>query len=252
MKLSKSLVSIILPVHNSSKYLQNCLKSLLSQTYTEIEIIAVDDNSKDESYKILREFKKKDKRIRLYRNIKNYGPVVTLNRALRRAKGAFVAFTHPNDKASKFRIKKQLFFLQSNPKIALVGTQCAYVDEKNKKIQKSVFPQNHDQIAKTLITGTGLQFETTMINRTVLPQDILKVRGNSYRAFTTQLLVKILKFGQLANLSESLHQRRTKPRNLSSRVKKLPSFLKLGIQAITEHGYRPQVSSLFSPLLKHA
>ena len=60
MKKNKPLISIILPVHNSSQYLKECIKSLLSQSYKNIEILAIDDDSKDDSYKTLRKFAKKN------------------------------------------------------------------------------------------------------------------------------------------------------------------------------------------------
>ena len=92
MNNPKPLISILLPVHNSEKYLSDCLKSLLSQTYKNIEIVAIDDKSSDKSYRILNQFKKTDKRVRVYRNVKRYGIAITLNRLLKKSKGSYLAF----------------------------------------------------------------------------------------------------------------------------------------------------------------
>ena len=89
MEDKKPLVSIILPVFNSEKFLHFCLKSLIRQSYKNIEIIAIDDNSKDNSFKILKSFRKQDKRLHVSKNIKKYGFPVCLNRALKKAKGQF-------------------------------------------------------------------------------------------------------------------------------------------------------------------
>ena len=62
-------VSIIVPVCNSAKYLENCLKSICAQTLKNIEIICINDGSSDESFEILSSFEKKDKRIRLVSKI---------------------------------------------------------------------------------------------------------------------------------------------------------------------------------------
>src|SRR3989338_8386665 len=92
MNDSKPLISILLPVHNTEKYLSDCLNSLINQTYKNIEIVAIDDKSSDKSYKILNQFKKKDKRIRVYKNVKRYGISITLNRLVNKAKGSYIAF----------------------------------------------------------------------------------------------------------------------------------------------------------------
>src|SRR3989344_1390069 len=104
----KPIVSIVLPVHNSERFLSDCIKSLKRQTYRKIEIIAIDDMSSDNSFKILKEFAKKDKRIRIYRNIKRYGIAITLNRLIKKAKGDFIAFMDSGDISSSQRIKKQI------------------------------------------------------------------------------------------------------------------------------------------------
>ena len=70
IKFKESLVSIILPVNQAEKTLSACLESLLSQTHTNIEIIAIDDNSKDKSFKILKKYRQMDKRLIISRNVK--------------------------------------------------------------------------------------------------------------------------------------------------------------------------------------
>ena len=121
---NKPLISIILPVHNSSEHLRECVRSLLSQSYKNIEILAIDDDSKDGSYKILREFTRKDKRFKVKRNVKRYGIGITLNRLIKKAKGDFIAFMDAEDVSTKDRLKKQLLYLKSNPQVVAVGTQC--------------------------------------------------------------------------------------------------------------------------------
>ena len=149
-KEKNPLVSIILPVYNGSNSLSDCLKSLLRQTYKQIEIIAIDDHSNDESYKILRSFRKKDQRLRISRNVKHYGLTVTLNRSLKRAKGTYIAFINARDTSSQHRISSQLTYLLRHPKTAAVGTQCFFINEQKKRIGRSTFPADCASIAKTL------------------------------------------------------------------------------------------------------
>src|SRR5581483_89296 len=117
---NQPLVSILLPIRNNQEHLLACLESIISQTYENIEIIAIDDHSTDESYQILRTFKKLDKRIRIFQNVKPYGLRLTLNRCVNRSKGQFIAFMNPDDMITKSKIARQVQFLLQNPKIAAV------------------------------------------------------------------------------------------------------------------------------------
>ncbi|WP_179238215.1 glycosyltransferase [Sedimentibacter hydroxybenzoicus] len=73
---------IIVPVYNSELYLEKCLESILFQTYTNWEAIIVDDNSKDGSFKVLKDYSKKDQRFKVFANSVNQGPGITRNNAI--------------------------------------------------------------------------------------------------------------------------------------------------------------------------
>jgi len=90
-------VSIILPTYNAEKYLEECLESLVSQTFRDIQIIFVDDKSTDRSVKIIDAYAKKDARIALFCFDSNCGPSVARNFGLDRAVGKYVFFMDPDD-----------------------------------------------------------------------------------------------------------------------------------------------------------
>lgn len=87
-------VSLIVPIYNSSKYLKKCINSLLNQTLKDIEIILINDGSKDESDKIIKEYK--DKRIK-YISKENEGIGKTRNRGIKEATGEYIAFVDSDD-----------------------------------------------------------------------------------------------------------------------------------------------------------
>ncbi len=91
-----SLISIIVPVYNVEKYLKRCLDSLINQTYKNIEIILVNDGSKDNSLKILKEYQKKDDRIIIIDKI-NEGVSVARNTGIKAASGKYIGFVDPDD-----------------------------------------------------------------------------------------------------------------------------------------------------------
>lgn len=249
MKKSQDLVSIILPVLNSQDFLSDALESLRKQTYKNLEIIAIDDKSTDKSYAILKLWKKKDKRLKLYKNKKRYGLSVCLNRALRRAKGDFIAFMDPCDVSANARIKKQLLSLLADQKLVAISTQCRFYSEKDKALGKSIYPKDHAAIVKSILTGTSLQFEAAMIARQRLPKDILRFEKKAYPLLFSELFLKISSYGEITNLRSFLYRRRVL-RNQAQNLQLLASRAILWLKSAVEYGTRPSLSSLFTPLAR--
>lgn len=90
-------VSVIIPVYNAEKYLTQCLDSVINQTFKDIEIVCVNDTSKDTSSSILEEFAKKDDRIKIINNEKNLGSALTRNRGIDAAQGEYIYFIDSDD-----------------------------------------------------------------------------------------------------------------------------------------------------------
>ena len=112
MSNKDELVSIIMPSYNTASYIQETVESVLKQTYTNWELIIVDDCSTDDTDDILARFT--DKRIRIYKNEKNSGAAVSRNKALREANGKWIAFLDSDDLWSKDKLEKQITFMKKN------------------------------------------------------------------------------------------------------------------------------------------
>lgn len=259
----KPLVSILLPVHNCERFLKDCLKSLVGQSYRQIEIIAIDDKSSDNSLKILKSFAKKysprsrsgeaGKKIKVYRNIKRYGIVMTLNRLLRRSRGDYIAFMDANDISSKQRIKKQIEFLLGNQGVVAVGAQCRFMNEKGKLIGKSDFPKENQFIYKSPLHGISMQFETVLINKTLIPKDLLYFQASSDHFIYSDVLMKLLPYGKFANLPQYFHYHRNDPKAYFSDLRiHMASLVKLWIKSIANYDYQLSVKSFFTPLIKQS
>lgn len=247
----KPLVSILLPVHNCDKFLADCLKSLVVQSYRQIEIIAIDDFSTDDSLKILKSTARKYKKIRVYRNIKRYGIVMTLNRLLRKAKGDYIAFMDAKDISSKQRIKKQIEFLLGNQGVVAVGSQCRFINEKGSIIGKSNFPKENQFIYKSPLHGISMQFETILINKTLLPKDVLKFSKSINPFIYSGVFIKILPYGKFANLEFFLHYHRKNPQTYFWDTRRnIFSFIKLWLLSKSNYNYKPSLSSLLLPFTR--
>lgn len=245
------LITVILPVHNAAETLADCLSSIFSQTYKNIEVIAIDDFSKDKSMSILRSFKKQDNRLRIYKNVKTYGLAVTLNRLIKKTKGSFIAFMDTGDISRLDRLKKQYKFLTQNPDVVAVGSQCTFINEKGKKIGESKFPTLNSEIYQNPLHGISMQFETVLINRLLLPKDILKFNIGSNPFIYSDIFLKIIPYGKFANINDFLHLHRNHPKVYLSNIRRnLISLFKLFIKSRASYDYRVSLRSFFSPLIK--
>lgn len=110
--VNEELVSVIMPSYNTAEYIADSINSVLSQTYTNWELIIVDDCSSDNTDEIVSQFD--DKRIRYLKNDKNSGAAVSRNRALREAKGKWIAFLDSDDLWAPDKLKKQVRFMKEN------------------------------------------------------------------------------------------------------------------------------------------
>jgi glycosyltransferase involved in cell wall biosynthesis len=91
-----SLISIIIPIYNTQKYISKCLDALIAQTFKDIEILCIDDGSTDNSLNILQEYEKKDGRIKVFTQ-ENSGPATARNVGLQNAKGKYIMFCDSDD-----------------------------------------------------------------------------------------------------------------------------------------------------------
>lgn len=106
------LVSIIMPSYNTAKFIEETIDSVLAQTYTEWELIIVDDCSTDNTDEVVAKYT--DSRIRYLKNEKNSGAAVSRNRALREAKGRWIAFLDSDDLWTAEKLEKQIRFMEEN------------------------------------------------------------------------------------------------------------------------------------------
>ena len=124
------LVSVVMPVYNLENYIASSIRSILRQTYSNIELIIVDDCSTDNSYEIAQTFK--DERIRLFRNSENRGVVYSRNFAISKAKGEYIALNDGDDISHPRRIEYQVSYMEQHPDIGVLGTFAFIIDSKEK------------------------------------------------------------------------------------------------------------------------
>lgn len=134
--MEEKLVSIIVPIYNIEKYIEKCINSIINQTYTNIEIILINDGSTDGCKSICEEYEKKDNRIVLINKI-NEGLSVARNTGLEKAKGEYVAFIDGDDFVDEKYIETLYNNLQkNNADISACGFYMYHNDKNFSRFEK--------------------------------------------------------------------------------------------------------------------
>lgn len=143
-------ISIIVPVYNAEKYLKECLDSLVNQTYENIEIIAIDDASSDNSLKILEEYADKYSQIKVYHNEFNIGQSATRNKGLRESTGDYIGFVDSDDYINLQTIESIVHTIKKENEPDIIQTSISFVDNIsyqtniNNPIVDFSFSKNYD------------------------------------------------------------------------------------------------------------
>lgn len=210
---NKKLISVVLPVYNCKEYIRDSVQSILQQTYKNFELIIVDDGSEDGTLDILNNFK--DKRIRLYKNKYNRGLIYSLNKALNKSKGQFIARMDADDICELNRLQKQINYLDKNKEISVVGSAVALIDNNNRVKRKYLYPLNDNLIKWSMFFSCSVCHPSVMIRSHV----VKKINGYSFKAKFAEdydlwfrLIKKKYKF---SNLKDSLLKLRKHKRNVS-------------------------------------
>lgn len=146
-------VSIIIPVYNGESYVRKCLDSVINQTYSDLEIIIINDGSKDSTLDILNSYKKRDKRIFII-DKENEGQAIARNIALRKATGDFVTFVDSDDYVELDYIE-QFVNLANQKDYDVAVCNHNWVNEEYKSIGTQTFDVNDDVKINFMLTQCG-------------------------------------------------------------------------------------------------
>lgn len=230
-----------MPVFNAAKYVEKAIYSVLSQTYSNFELIIIDDGSTDKSWAILKRLSKKDKRIRIYQNRINSGIGYTRKELAKLAKGKFAAIMDSDDIMFPDRLTIQAKFLQANPKVVVVGGQCVTIDEKGNESGYKKFPLKHDDIYSMMFTRMSIQQPASMINLSLVPKDFPWYDNSVSPVEDLDNLFHLFGSGKFANVAENVLYYRVYPSSSSLKNIKRTFWLtmKVRARAVFNYGYKP-------------
>ena len=182
MRENQPLVSIVMPVYNCEKYLQESIESVLSQSYQNWELLVVDDGSRDRSLSIIESYVKKDSRVRLFQNNSNvHGPGIARNYGMEQIRGKYTYFIDADDWIEKDLLHDTVTLAEkTGADIVPFGF---VIEDKGKQIRKPLMPcgrftyPDFKNIANEILRGTWAECHE-LIRSSVLEN----VRHPAYRS----------------------------------------------------------------------
>ena len=158
-----------MPVYNGEKYLAEAIDSILAQTFTDFELIIVDDGSEDGSLDLMRTYEARDDRIRSIALERNMGIADARNHGIAAASGEFIATMDCDDISLPQRFEKQVNFLEAHPEIGAVGTAGQAVNEDMTKVLFDLkVPEEHCRIILAKFVGVSFIYTTIMVRGAVM------------------------------------------------------------------------------------
>ncbi len=169
--MSNPRLSVLMPLYNGERFLLEALESILSQSFTNFELLIVDDGSSDRSASIVRSFCARDKRIRGFFLRKNVGIATAMNIGLREVRAPLVARMDCDDFCSSSRFARQVSYMDSHPDIYMLGCRAVNIDEAGNMVDgiesyKIQFVMGRRRIASRICLGDYPLLHATLMYRT--------------------------------------------------------------------------------------
>lgn len=185
-------ISVVMSTYNRERLLGRAIESILNQTYTDFELILIEDGSKDDTLKVAKAYAAMDKRIILLENGQNKGLVPSLNRGLEVARGTYIARMDDDDISLPTRFAEQILYMERNPDVVVVGTYGYVNKEGNGNFGGYSDP---DDLATITYFQVPFFHPSTLIRRDFLEKHNIRYSEEYKSAEDADFWYKIMKAG---------------------------------------------------------
>lgn len=201
------LVSVLMTVYNSERYIARAIGSVLAQTLGDIELIVMDDGSTDSTPQVLAECQRADARV-VVKTCPHRGIVPSLNQGLEICRGRYIARLDADDFCLPRRLEIQTGFMEKHPKLVLLGSSVLLVDENGHFQRLSIPPLNDSEIRVALLLDNPFSHSAVMLRASTLKKNMLAYDPQYDHAEDYDLWSRMLEFGEGGNLLEPSAARR--------------------------------------------
>ena len=231
-------VSIIMGVWNGAQHLKESINSILTQTFSDVEFVVVNDASTDDTAHILAAYAAQDPRITVVTNAQNLGLTRSLNVGIRASRGTYIARMDAGDTSEPTRFAEQVQFLDEHPDHGLVGAWTHVIDEDSHIIGEMKYPTDNVSLKKDLIKYNPFVHSSVMMRRDIVEKAGLYNESWKY-AQDYELFFRMSKYAKIANIGAYLASYRMSPVSITSRKNKQQVIfaIRACIKAIREGQY---------------
>lgn len=196
------LISVVMPVYNAEKYLDEAIQSILTQTYNNFEFIIINDGSTDKSLEIIEKYKNQDERIILISR-ENKGLIYSLNEGINKSKGKYIARMDADDISLPERFQKQIIFMEANSEIGVCGTWLEVFGEGRKTTFWKI-PLINKELKLKLIFSVPFAHPSIIMRKEIIDKYGLRYKEQYKNAEDYKFWLDFSKHTKFANISQVL------------------------------------------------
>jgi glycosyltransferase involved in cell wall biosynthesis len=212
------LVSVVTATFNMGNYLSETVRSVLSQSYQNFEMIVVDDGSQDNTQEVMKSFLN-DPKIRYVRLDRNRGQTAAKNRGLAEAKGRYVGFVDADNLWKPFKLEHQLPLFKNSERIGVVYSDAEYIDENGKILPYKKRNYHEGLITNELLLSNFVNFNSALVRRECI-QEVGGFDENLSMGIDWDLWLRISTRYEFAFLPEQTYSYRLWANQMSHQKKK--------------------------------
>lgn len=198
-------VSVFMPVYNSARFLDDSIKSILSQTFIDFDLIIVNDGSTDNSLDIIKKYQLAYNRI-IVVDRPHRGTAVTRNEGLALAKGEYLALMDSDDTMHPERLSRQIDFLDNNKNIVACGTMMKQFGEKSSVVRQPLDP---DIIKIALLFSPSISNATAMMRLSKIVENKITYKETDFQSQDYRFWAKVSQIGKISNINKVLYYYRS-------------------------------------------
>ncbi len=235
-KKKRKMISVIMPVFNTERYVCAAIESILRQTYANFELIIVNDYSRDLTMNRITRYE--DSRVRVIQNSRRLGVAKSLNQGLKLARGQYIARMDADDISHPQRFEKQLNFLEFHTDIGVLGSWVKIIDENGKKRGFIRAPIDDASIKTRLFWSRGFVHSAVMMRKSLL-QKLGNYDETLNGAEDYDLWLRLGRFTKFHNLPWYLldYRKTLSSVSFTNLTFVQRSAVRAGIKALTKYGY---------------
>jgi glycosyltransferase involved in cell wall biosynthesis len=209
-------LSVITASHNCSQYLSEAVGSVLSQTFSDLEMVIVDDCSSDGSFELAQSLAKEDARVSTLCMSCNSGPAATRNVGIQNARGAWLGILDADDVAMPRRFEEQFSLIDRHPELIMVSGNSVSINSAGCALRAHTYPTDHEHLIRNLYHGKAFPPHSSMMYRKDCVDAIGAFNVRFKRSQDYDLWLRLSEMGRLASVPQPVVKMRKHSSNISN------------------------------------